>query len=72
MHITAPGGSVGMKTFAIYVAGGTAGLVIFAKYILDPLPDQLTEWSIGPVKGTHVLMAVSVLLGAAAVAKFAK
>ncbi len=69
--IPAPGGAVGLKTFGVYVAGGTAGLVVFANYVLDPLPDSWTEWSVGPIKGVHVWMTASVLLGAALAAKFA-
>jgi hypothetical protein len=69
MNIPAPGGSVGPKGFAVYVIGGAILLALAAKTIDDALPDKLTNWNVGPVYGQHVVVATTVLLGAAMASK---
>ena len=67
--IPSPGGSVGLPKFAVYAVGGGVGIALFATYLLDAVPDQLVEWNVGPVKGTHVFLAAGALVGAALAAK---
>lgn len=67
--IPAPGGSVGLKTFAVYAAGGAIGLAVYANYIDQMVPDSWTEWNVGPVKGVHLFMAAAAIVGAALASK---
>lgn len=69
--IPAPGGSVGLKTFAIYLAGGSLGIYAYANHLTQVIPDSWEQWSLGPISGTTVWFCASALVGAALAAKVA-
>lgn len=68
MDIPAPGGSVGIKTFAIYAAGATAGVALYFTVLTNYVPDSWEAASLGPLNGAQAFIGVSALLGAAAAA----
>lgn len=69
MNIPAPGGSVGLKGFGVYVLGGTLGAALYFSVITQYVPDKWESASIGPINGAQAFIAASVLLGAAAASK---
>ena len=64
--------SVGTKTLAVYVAGATLGLVLYANYITQYVPDSWEQKQVGPVTGGLVFMGLSAIVGAGLASKFIK
>ena len=63
--VPAPGGSVSLPRFGIMALGAGLGIVAYAHYGMAIVPDSWEEWSVGPLKGTHLFMGASALLGGA-------
>lgn len=70
--IPAPGGNVGIKTLAVYVAGATAGLVLYQTVLTNYIPDNWEQASIGPVNGAVVLAAATAIVAAGIASRFVK
>ncbi len=64
--------SVGAKTLAVYVAGATVGLVLYANYITQYVPDSWEQKQVGPFTGGLAFMALSAIIGAGVASKFVK
>lgn len=62
MDIPAPGGSVGLKTFGIYVLAATAGLALYTQVISGYVPDNWENARIGPVTGQLALAAATAIV----------
>ncbi len=64
--VPTPGGAaVTLPRFGIMTVGAALGLVAYAHYLTNIVPDNWEEWNIGPVKGTTLFMGASALLGGA-------
>jgi hypothetical protein len=57
--------NVGPARFGIMSLGAGLGLVAYAHYVTNIIPDSWEEWAVGPLKGTHIWMGAFALLGGA-------
>lgn len=69
--LPAPGGSVGLKTFAVYGAGAAVGIMAMQNFGVKSLPEAAWNWSVGPISGLHLWFGVGAIVGAALAAKVA-
>lgn len=70
--LPAPGGSVGIKKLAVYSLGGALGLYAWNYYVEPIVPDNLQNWSVGPVNGSLLWASLCAIVGAGVAAKFVK
>ncbi len=62
MDIPAPGGSVGLKTFGVYVAAATAGLALYMNVLSPYVPDDWENARMGPITGQLALAAATAIV----------
>ncbi len=72
LNVPAPGGSVGLKTLAVYTLGATAGIVAYEQYVSSMIPDSWEAWKVGPITGQLAFAGLFAILGAGIASKFVK
>jgi hypothetical protein len=70
--IPAPGGSVGLKTLAVYTLGATAGLALYQSVISAYIPDEWENMRVGPLSGQLAFAGLTAIIGAGIASRFVK
>ncbi len=70
--IPAPGGSVGIKTLAVYTLGATAGLALYTSVLSQYVPDEWENMRVGPLTGQLAFAGLTAIIGAGIASRFVK